>query len=141
MDTKLTKSTAFHSQTEHQTEVVNILIVHMLSMYNSKHLRTWDENLPYIQHNYNKVIQSSTHHSPFHVCFGFQLSRSNPLFMQNKKQKRQLDLQRDFTPFNNESMTFLSKQILNTSIDMTNIRFLTFFGLGTKFGCKCRRKD
>jgi hypothetical protein len=47
LDTKLTKSTAFHPQTNGQTEVVNWIIIHILHMYNSKHARTWDESLPY----------------------------------------------------------------------------------------------
>ena len=48
LDTKLTKSTAFHPQTDRQTEVVNRMIVHILRMYNSKHPCTWDKNLPYV---------------------------------------------------------------------------------------------
>ena len=51
LDTKLTKSTSFHPQTDGQTEVVNRMIVHILHMYNSNHPRTWDESLPYVQHN------------------------------------------------------------------------------------------
>jgi hypothetical protein len=51
MDTKLTQSTTFHPQTDGQTEVVNRMIVHILWMYNSKHPRTWDENLSYVQHS------------------------------------------------------------------------------------------
>jgi hypothetical protein len=72
LDTKLTKSTAFHPQTDGQTEVVNQMIVHILRMYNSKHPRTWDESLPYVQHNYNRALHSSTGHSPFQVGLGFQ---------------------------------------------------------------------
>jgi hypothetical protein len=53
MDTKLTKSMVFHLQTNGQTKVVNQMIVHILRMYNSKHPRTWDEILPYVQHSYN----------------------------------------------------------------------------------------
>ena len=63
MDTKLTKSTAFHPQTDGQTEVVNRMIVHILRMYNSKHPRTWDESLPYIQHSYNRALHSSIVHN------------------------------------------------------------------------------
>jgi hypothetical protein len=59
LDTKLTKSTAFHPQTDGQTEVVNQMIVHILRMYNSKHPCTWDESLPYVQHNYNMALHSS----------------------------------------------------------------------------------
>jgi hypothetical protein len=72
LDTKLTKSTAFHPQTDGQIEVVNRMIVHILRMYNSKHPRTWDESLPYVQHSYNRALHSSTSHSPFQVGFGFQ---------------------------------------------------------------------
>jgi hypothetical protein len=72
LDTKLTKSTAFHPQTDGQAEVVNQMIVHILHMYNSKNPCTWDDILPYVQHSYNKALHSFTDHSPFHVGLGFQ---------------------------------------------------------------------
>ena len=72
LDTKLTKSTAFHPQTDGQTEVVNRMIEHILRMYNSKHPRTWDESLPYVQHIYNRALHSSIGHSPFQVGLGFK---------------------------------------------------------------------
>jgi hypothetical protein len=72
LDTKLTKSTSFHPQTDGQTKVVNQMIVHILRMYNSKHPRTWDESLPYVQHSYNRALHSSTSHNPFQVGLGFQ---------------------------------------------------------------------
>jgi hypothetical protein len=72
LDTKLTKSTTFHPQTDGQTEVVNRMIVHILRMYNSKHPCTWDESLPYVQHSYNRALHSSTGHNPFQVGLGFQ---------------------------------------------------------------------
>jgi hypothetical protein len=65
LDTKLTKSMAFHPQTDGQTEVVNIMIVHILHMYNSKHPRIWDESLPYVEHSYNRALHSSTATAPF----------------------------------------------------------------------------
>jgi hypothetical protein len=72
LDTKLTKSTAFHPQTDGQTEVVHRMIVHILCMYNSKHPLTWDESLPYVQYSYNRALHSSTSHNPFQVGLGFQ---------------------------------------------------------------------
>ena len=72
LDTKLTKSTASHPQTDGQTEVVNRMIIHILRMYNSKHPRTWNESLPYVKHSFNRALHSSTYHSPFQVGLGFQ---------------------------------------------------------------------
>jgi hypothetical protein len=40
LDTKLTKSMTFHPETDDQIEVVNLMIVHILRMYNSNHPRT-----------------------------------------------------------------------------------------------------
>ena len=65
LDTKLTKSTNFHPQTDGQTKVVNKMIIHILRMYNSNNPRKWDESLPYVQHSYNWVLHISTSHNPF----------------------------------------------------------------------------
>jgi hypothetical protein len=71
MDTKHKKSTAFHPQTDGQTEVVNRTVVHLLHAYCSKHPKLWDEHLHYIQHAYNRAKHSSTQTSPFEACFGY----------------------------------------------------------------------
>jgi hypothetical protein len=67
MDTKLTKSIAFHPQTDGKTKIVNIMIARILRMYNSKHPCTWDESLPYVQHSYNKALHDSIGHNTFQV--------------------------------------------------------------------------
>jgi hypothetical protein len=72
MDTKLTNSTSFHPHTNGKTKVVNMMIVHISRMYNSKYPHTWDEILPYVQHSYNRTLHSSIGHNPFQVCLGFQ---------------------------------------------------------------------
>ena len=71
MDTRLKKSTAFHPQTDGQTEVVNRTMVHMLRGYNSRHPKTWDESLPYLQFAFNRSIHSSSGRSPFETCYGY----------------------------------------------------------------------
>lgn len=48
LDTKLTKSIAFHPRIDGEIEIANRLIVHILFMYNSKHPCTWDDTLPYV---------------------------------------------------------------------------------------------
>jgi hypothetical protein len=69
MDTKLKKSTAFHPQTDGQTEVVNRTVVHLLRAYCSKHPKLWDEHLHYVQHAYNRAKHSSMQTFPFETCF------------------------------------------------------------------------
>ena len=49
-----------------------MMIVHILRLYNSKHPRTWDESLPYVQHSYNKDMHNLANHNPFQVGLRFQ---------------------------------------------------------------------
>jgi len=70
MNTKLKRSTTFHPHINGQTKVVNMDLVQLLRGYNENHLKTWDENMVYIQHSYNKAIHTSTRKSPFETCFG-----------------------------------------------------------------------
>jgi len=65
LDTKLTKSITFNPHIDGQIEVINMMIVHILLMYNLKHPRTWDEIPPYVQRNYNIALHSSNGHNPF----------------------------------------------------------------------------
>jgi hypothetical protein len=39
--------------------------------YNQKHIKTWDKNLIYIQHSYNRELHTSIDNSPFETCFGY----------------------------------------------------------------------
>ena len=48
------------------------MVMHILLMYYSKHPHTWYDNLPYVQHNYNRSIHNSIGHNPFQVGLGFQ---------------------------------------------------------------------
>jgi hypothetical protein len=72
LDTKLTKSTSFHPQMDGQIKVVNWMIMDIPYIYNSKHPCTWDESLPYVQHNYERTIHSSINHNPFKVGLEFE---------------------------------------------------------------------
>jgi hypothetical protein len=58
--------------------------VNILRGYNQNHLNTWDENLIYIQHSYNKEVHTSTSKSAFENFFGY-LSPS-PLDVVYRKQ-------------------------------------------------------
>ena len=71
METKLKKSTTFRPQTDGQTEVVNITVIHLLLGYCSKPPKLWDEHLHYIQLAYNRAKHSSTQTFPFEACLGY----------------------------------------------------------------------
>ena len=48
LDTKMTKSTTLYPQTDEQIEAINMTIVHILRMFNSKYPHTLDEILPHV---------------------------------------------------------------------------------------------
>jgi hypothetical protein len=64
-------STACHSQTDGQTEIVNHTLSTMLLAVLKDNLRLWEECLPHIEFAYNRSIHSTTKLSPFMVVYGF----------------------------------------------------------------------
>ena len=150
LDTKLTKSTSFHPQTNGQTEVVNRMAVHILQMYNSKHPHTWDDNLPYVQHNYNKAIHNSIGHNPFRVGLGFQplgpIDVALPLASTQAKSchshmeaDKAIRFIERLSTSEKKSMIFCRKLMPSTSNTMISIRFHTNSKWVTRFGCICRK--
>jgi len=74
LGTKLLFSTTCHPQTDGQTEVVNRTLGQMLRCFISGNPRVWEDLLPHVEFAYNRVVNSTTSHSPFEVVYGF-----NPL--------------------------------------------------------------
>lgn len=74
LGTKLLFSTTCHPQTDGQTEVVNRTLGKMLRCFISGNPRVWENLLPHVEFAYNRVVNSTTSHSPFEVVYGF-----NPL--------------------------------------------------------------
>jgi hypothetical protein len=150
MDTKLTKSTTFHPQTDGKTEVVNRMIVHILRMYNSKHPCTWDENLPYVQHSYNKSLHNSIGHNPFQVCLGFQplapIDIALPIVVAQEesshaqtKVDREAKFLSESNTSNNKFMIFCRNPMPSTSNATINIEYHTSFRWEIRYGCICRK--
>ena len=54
-----------------QTKVVNKAVVQLLRGYCSKHVKTSDEHLVYIQHSNNRAIHTSISKTPFESCFAY----------------------------------------------------------------------
>ncbi|XXG61997.1 hypothetical protein AAC387_Pa05g0460 [Persea americana] len=69
-NTKLKFSTAYHLQTDGQTEVVNISLGQLLRCLVRDHITTWDQALPMAEFAYNNSINRSTGTSPFEAVIG-----------------------------------------------------------------------
>jgi hypothetical protein len=64
MDTKLNFSSAYHPQTDGQTERTNQVLEDMLRACALKHGRSWDKSLPYAEFSYNNSYQASLKMAP-----------------------------------------------------------------------------
>jgi len=74
LGTKLLFSTTCHPQTDGQTEVVNRTLSQMLRCLISRNPRVLENLLPHIEFAYNRIVNSTTSHTPFEVVYEF-----NPL--------------------------------------------------------------
>ena len=70
LDTKLAMSTAFHPQTDGQTERTNRTLEQMLRGYVSYRQNDWDKYLTPAEFAYNNAKQTSTQLSPFLLVYG-----------------------------------------------------------------------
>jgi hypothetical protein len=67
---KLRMSTAFHPQTDGQSEVVNKTIAMYLRCITGDRPRAWVEWLPWAEYCYNTAYHSALHTTPFRVVYG-----------------------------------------------------------------------
>src|SRR5579884_2763942 len=63
-------STAFHPQTDGQTERLNRTLEEMLRIYTTYQQNRWDENLAAAEFAYNNSKNASTGHTPFELDCG-----------------------------------------------------------------------
>ena len=70
MHTKLSMSTAYHPQSDGQTERMNRTMEEMLRAYVNEQGNDWDLHLPSCQFSYNTSVQSSTGLTPFRLSYG-----------------------------------------------------------------------
>jgi hypothetical protein len=63
-------SSAYHPQTDGQTERVNQILEDMLRACALKDSKSWDKCLPYAKFSYNNSYQKSLKMSPFEVLYG-----------------------------------------------------------------------
>jgi len=70
LDTKLAFSSAYHPQTDGQTERTNQVLEDMLRACALTHGGSWDKSLPYAEFSYNNSYQASLKMSPFEALYG-----------------------------------------------------------------------
>jgi hypothetical protein len=70
MDTKLNFSSAYHPQTDGQTERTNQILEDMLRACALKHGGSWDKSLSYVEFSYNNKYQASLKMAPFEALYG-----------------------------------------------------------------------
>ena len=70
LGTKLSMSTAYHPQTDGQTERANRTLLQGLRAYTNAHHDDWDSHLPVLELAYNNSVHASTGFTPFFLNHG-----------------------------------------------------------------------
>lgn len=71
VNTKLNFSSAYHPQTDGQTEVVNKSLGNLLRSLVGKNTKSWDQKLCQEEFAFNHSINRSTGFSPFYITYGY----------------------------------------------------------------------
>jgi hypothetical protein len=91
MDTKLNFSSAYHPQTDGQTERTNQILEGMLRACVLKYGKGWDKSLPYAEFSYNNSYQASIEMAPFEALYGQQCR--TPLFWSQTRESQVFGLE------------------------------------------------
>ena len=70
MGIKLDFSSAFHPQTDGQSEIANSTLLDLLKCYVGEQKTEWETYLPLVEFAHNNTIDSSTRKAPFEVMYG-----------------------------------------------------------------------
>jgi hypothetical protein len=70
MDTKLNCSSAYHPQTDGQTERTNQILEDMLRACALEYEKGWDKSFPYAEFSYNNNYQASIEMASFEALYG-----------------------------------------------------------------------
>ncbi|TYJ95917.1 pol protein [Cucumis melo var. makuwa] len=105
MDTRLDFSTAFHPQTDGQTERLNQVLKDMLRACALEFPGSWDSHLHLMEFAYNNSYQATIDMAPFEVLYG-KCCRS-PVFWGESRQKSYADMRRRDLEFDVVDKVFL----------------------------------
>jgi hypothetical protein len=80
-DVRLALSTAYHPQSDGQTERLNRTLQQMLRAYVSADQSNWDEVLMVAEFAYNSAVTQTTGYSPFFLNYGFHPYKPHDLIL------------------------------------------------------------
>jgi hypothetical protein len=86
LDTQLRFSSAYHPQTDGQTERVNQILDDMLRACALHYGRSWDKSLSYAEFSYNNGSQESLKMAPFEMLYGGRCRA--PLFWNEAREQK-----------------------------------------------------
>jgi hypothetical protein len=86
LDTQLCFCSAYHPQTDGQTERVNQILEDMLRACALQYGRSWDKSLPYAEFSYNNSYQESLKMASFEILYGRRCR--TPLFRNEMGERR-----------------------------------------------------
>ena len=72
LGTKLCKSSAYHPQTDGQTERANRTVLQILRTQIAEKQNTWADALPFVEFAYNSSVHAGSKYSPFMLNQGYQ---------------------------------------------------------------------
>ncbi|GJP44659.1 hypothetical protein CLOM_g4024 [Closterium sp. NIES-68] len=70
LGTKLAMSSAYHPQTDGQTERLNQIVEQLLRTACKDDISKWDLHLPVLEFAYNNATHAATRQTPFFLCYG-----------------------------------------------------------------------
>lgn len=70
MGTKLSFLSAYHPQTDGQSEAANSAVLDLLKCYVADQKSAWEKYLPLVEFAYNNTIHASTGKAPFEIIYG-----------------------------------------------------------------------
>ncbi|GJP30443.1 hypothetical protein CLOM_g1710 [Closterium sp. NIES-68] len=70
LGTKLAMSSAYHPQTDGQTERLNQIVEQLLRAACKDEISKWDLHLPVLEFAYNNTTHAATGQTPFFLCYG-----------------------------------------------------------------------
>jgi transposase InsO family protein len=71
LDIKGNRSTAYHLESDGQTERTNQTLEQYIRIYCDYHQSNWSQLLPFAEFTYNNAVSSSTGKTPFFANFGY----------------------------------------------------------------------